>query len=320
MIDRYLEFVEARARHNTLLATTSDLRVFFTEIDKEPADVVVNDVLAFITSQRQPLFEGKVVRLSDGESGLMASTIKRRLSSLSGFFTYLVMVGERESNPVPKGLSTRRSRRDKGGLVPLVRTPRVLPKILEPAEVDALMGALRRWRDRAMVEAMVLGGLRRCEVLGLRLCDLRPGEGRVFVADGKGGHQRLVPISRRFFRSVAAYLSTERPEDVATERLFVVLKGPRRGRPLSEDGLDEIVRYTRGRVGLAHCTCHELRHTCLTRLREAGMALEAIQAQAGHRSIETTRIYLHLSNEWLADEYARAISLIDTSVLEAVAQ
>ena len=50
------------------------------------------------------------------------------------------------------------------------------------------------------------------------------------------------------------------------------------------------------------------------------MALEAIQAQAGHRSIETTRIYLHLSNEWLADEYARAIALIDTLVLEAVAQ
>jgi integrase len=119
---------------------------------------------------------------------------------------------------------------------------------------------------------------------------------------------------------VAAYLSAERPEEAATERLFVVLKGPRRGQPLSEDGLDEIVRYTRGRVGLAHCTCHELRHTCLTRLREAGMALEAIQAQAGHRSIETTRIYLHLSNEWLADEYARAVSMIDTSVFEAVAQ
>ena len=58
-------------------------------------------------------------------------------------------------------------------------------------------------------------------------------------------------------------------------------------------------------------TCHELRHTCLTRLREAGMALEAVQAQAGHRSIESTRIYLHLSNDWLAGEYRRAAALID---------
>ena len=57
--------------------------------------------------------------------------------------------------------------------------------------------------------------------------------------------------------------------------------------------------------------CHELRHTCLTRLREAGMALEAVQAQAGHLSIESTRIYLHLTNDWLAGEYRRAAALID---------
>jgi len=319
VIDRYLEFVEARARRNTLLATASDLRIFFTSVDKEPDDVVVDDVLAFITAQRMPVSDPKIVRIRDGESGLSAATIKRRLSSLSGLFSYLVMTGEREANPVPRGLATRRSRKAKGALVPLVRAPRTLPKILEPAEVDALVAALRRWRDRAMVEAMVLGGLRRCEVLGLHVEDLRPGEGRVFVRDGKGGHQRLVPVSGRFFRSVGAYLSTERPAEATTDRLFVVLKGPRRGQPLSEDGLDEIVRYTRVRIGLSHCTCHELRHTCLTRLREAGMALEAIQAQAGHRSLETTRIYLHLSNEWLADEYARAMSLIDTEVL-AVAQ
>ena len=105
-----------------------------------------------------------------------------------------------------------------------------------------------------------------------------------------------------------------------TDRLFVVLKGPRRGQPLSEDGLDEIIRYTKAKVGLAHCTCHELRHTCFTRLREAGMSLEAIQAQAGHRSIETTTLYLHLSNDWLADEYQRAAELIDVSMLEAVAR
>ena len=297
----------------------SDLRVFFTTVDKEVADIKVDDVLSFIASQRMPVIDPKVIRIKDGESGLCASTIKRRLSSVSGFYSYLVMTGELKANPVPKGLSTRRSRRSKGALVPLVRAPRVLPKILEPQEVDALIAALRRWRDRAMVEAMVLGGLRRCEVLGLHLGDLRPGEGRVFIREGKGGHQRLVPISSRFFRSVSAYLSSERPVESSTERLFVVLKGPRRGEPLTADGLDEIVRYTRGRIRLSHCTCHELRHTCLTRLREAGMALEAIQAQAGHRSIETTRIYLHLSNEWLADEYARAISLIDTEVL-AVAQ
>jgi hypothetical protein len=64
--------------------------------------------------------------------------------------------------------------------------------------------------------------------------------------------------------------------------VFVALKGPRRGQPLSAAGLDEVLDGARRRAGLTHASCHELRHTCLTRLREAGMALEAVQAQAGH--------------------------------------
>ena len=67
----------------------------------------------------------------------------------------------------------------------------------------------------------------------------------------------------------------------------------------------------RTRAGLSRATCHQLRHTCLTRLREAGMALEAVQAQAGHASIESTRIYLHLADDWLAGQYRRAAEAID---------
>jgi integrase/recombinase XerD len=313
LIGRYLEFVGARCRPNTVAAARSDLGVFFLVVDKPAVEVSASDVLGFIAAQRRPVDDGKVVRLADGESGLSARTIKRRVATVSGFFSWLTVIGVVTSNPVPRGLSTRRRGRRSG--VPLVRTPRTLPRVLEPAEVNALLGAPRRWRDRAMVEAMVLGGLRRCEVLGLRLEDLRPVERRVFIADGKGGHQRVVPISGRFFATVAPYLDGERPTDATTDRLFVVLKGARRGRPLSEDGVDEIVRGARARAGLAHATCHELRHTCLTRLREAGMALEAVQAQAGHRSIESTRIYLHLANDWLAGEYLRAVELIDAQAV-----
>jgi len=84
--------------------------------------------------------------------------------------------------------------------------------------------------------------------------------------------------------------------------------------PLSINGLEQIVASAKTRAGLERATCHQLRHTCLTRLREAGMALEAIQAQAGHRSIESTRVYLHLADGWLAGEYQRASTLIDASV------
>ena len=151
------------------------------------------------------------------------------------------------------------------------------------------------------------GGLRRCEVLGLRLEDVRVAEWSVFIADGKGGHQRVVPISNTFFAAVGDYLRDERPATSTTDRVFVALKGPTRGRAaVRRRGRRDPAQAPAHRAGLSRATCHQLRHTCLTRLREAGMAIEAVQAQAGHVSIESTRIYLHLTDDWLADEYRRA--------------
>ena len=319
LLDDYLVFVAARARVNTLLAVAYDLKVFFTVIVKQPGEVTTADVLEFIQAQRAPRCGAGVVRLEDGEAGLSARTIKRRLASLSGLFDYLVARADAGvvANPVPRGLATR-GRRGRPGVrgTPLIRAPRTLPRVLEPAEAEAFMAALRTHRDRAMIEVMLLGGLRRCEVLGLRLSDLRPGERRVFVAEGKGGRQRIVPVSARFFSTVAAYYDTERPRTCGTDRVFVVLKGRTRGQPLTAAGLDEIVDGASKRAGLSRLTCHQLRHTCFTRLREAGMALEAIQAQAGHASIESTRIYLHLANDWLSGEYLRAAEAIEAQSVQ----
>jgi integrase/recombinase XerD len=315
LVDGYLEFLAARARPNTVVAYAFDLKVFFDVVGREPVEVTSQDVLGFITSQRAPAGAGNVVRISDGKAGLSARTIRRRLSAVSGFYGYLVATGDVTENPVPRGLPNRKTRRRSQRGTPLIRTPQTLPRVLAPDEVDALLGALRAFRDRAMVEGMVLGGLRRQEVLGVRLGDLRLGEHRVFVAEGKGGHQRLIPVSTRFFDSVAAYLDSERPSDTVTDRLFVVLKGPNRGQPLSPRGLDEILRGGRRRAGLQVGTCHQLRHTCFTRLREAGMSLEGIQAQAGHRSIESTRLYLHLAQDWLAEEYRKAQEALDAQRL-----
>ena len=298
-----------RSRRNTLRAVAHDLKVFFTVIDKGPVDVVAADVFDFVADQRG---DRRVVRISDGESGLSARTIARRLSSISGLYAYLVARGDTPvtANPVPRGLSTRR-RGGRRRQVPLVRVPRTLPKVLSPGEVTALLGALRTHRDRAMVYAMVLGGLRRCEVLGLALGDVQVPERSLFIAEGEGGHHRVVPISNTFFTAVGDYLRDERPKNSGTDRVFVTLKGPNRGRPMTADGIDKILQAARARAGRERATCHQLRHTCLTRLREAGMELEAGQGQAGHVSIESTRIYLHLSDDWLASEYRRAAERID---------
>jgi site-specific recombinase XerD len=317
LVDDYLRFVAARCRPNSVLAAGFDLKVFFVFVGKEPIAVTTTDVLAFIADQRAPRHGGNVVRLDDREAGLSARTIRRRLATLSGLFGYLIAVGVVKTSPVPSGPLTRSpSGRGRAGgqHAPLIRTPRTLPRVLTPPEAVALLAALRTDRDRAMVEAMLLAGLRRCEVLGLRLPDVRLADRRLFIAEGKGGHERIVPVAARFFTTLAAYLDRERPAGTATDRLFVVLKGPNRGRPLTSPGIDEILRGARKRAGLAQATCHMLRHTCLTRLREAGMALEAVQAQAGHRSIESTRIYLHLANAWLAGEYHSAMDALETDL------
>ena len=313
LLDEYLEFLAGRCRPNTVLAVAYDLKVFFTVVGKPPRQVRPVDVLAFMTAQRTG-GGGRLQMAGAGPGGVTGRTLRRRLSSVSGLYGFLQARGDVSVNPVPRGLPTRRERQRPGQGVPLVRVPRTLPQILDPAEVDALTAALRTHRDRAMVAAMVLGGLRRCEVLGLRLEDLRFGERRLFIAEGKGGHQRLVPVSPRFFTEVSAYLDAERPAGASTSRVFVVLKGPRRGLPLSAAGLDEILGGARSRAGLARVTCHQLRHTCLTRLRKAGMTLEAVQAQAGHASIESTRIYLHLGDDWLASQYRKAAEAIDAQV------
>jgi integrase len=212
-----------------VLVAAYDLKVFFSVVGKPPDQVRPGDVLAFITVQRTGRAgeHGALQPLDRGHepAGVSGVTVRRRLPVVSGFFAFLQARGDVAANPVPRGLPTRRERSRPGQGVPLVRVTRKLPRILSPAEVDALTAALRTHRDRAMVAAMVLGGLRRCEVLGLRLEDLRAAERRVFIAEGKAGRQRLIPVSGRFFAAAAAYLDAERPPGTGTDRVFLVLKG-----------------------------------------------------------------------------------------------
>src|SRR5262245_54514992 len=177
LVDRYLEFVAGRCRPNTLRAVAFDLKVFFAVTGKDPVAVTAADVFEFLADQRG---DRTVVRLADRESGLSARTIARRLSSVSGLYAYLVARGDTpvQVNPVPRGLMTRRQ----GGtmrsrMAPLVRVPRTLPRILSPEEADRLVGALRTHRD----QAMLLAGLRRCEVLGLRFADVQVADRRLVV-------------------------------------------------------------------------------------------------------------------------------------------
>jgi integrase/recombinase XerD len=106
-LDDYLAFVAARARINTWLAVASDLKIFFGVVAKQPAQVNAADVFAFLASQRTSRLGERVVRLEDGEPGLAARTIARRLSSVRGLYAYLAARGDTgvSRNPVPTSLA-----------------------------------------------------------------------------------------------------------------------------------------------------------------------------------------------------------------------
>ena len=113
-------------------------------------------------------------------------------------------------------------------------------------------------------------------------------------------------------KALLQYLNKERPPSFSP-RLFLVLKGPRKGQPLSTAALVTIIEYHREKSNTPGVECHRLRHTCLTRLRQAGMSLEALQAQAGHKSMTSTGIYLHLCPRELQKEYLRMSELMFAS-------
>ncbi|MDC4452276.1 tyrosine-type recombinase/integrase, partial [Acinetobacter baumannii] len=109
-----------------------------------------------------------------------------------------------------------------------MRQPRLLPEYLDADAVERFVASLRTHRDRAMVWAMLFGGLRSAEVRSWRLADIDFGRLRVRVL-GKGSKERVVPVDAAFFTELSAYLRLERPPGLATEECFVVLRGPSAG-------------------------------------------------------------------------------------------
>lgn len=181
-----------------------------------------------------------VAGIGRSRPGSAASTVNRRVAAVRAFFEYLVMTGIRGDNPVPsprRGQGLRPSERGLlGHLGPgrpraggrLVRQPQLLPESLLANDIEAFIATLGTHRDRAMVLAMLLGGLRSAEVRGLLLANADMGRRRLRVI-GKGGKERHVPVDAAFFTELAAYLRWERPPGLSTPQCFVVLRGPTAG-------------------------------------------------------------------------------------------
>ena len=293
---------------------------FLRERGASLADVIPTDLFDWLDWQAKSATKppGKVVLLAD-RRGPAPATMNRRVAAVRGLFEYAVITGGRTDNPVPPGRRSTGLRASRRGMLGhlgshrarsngrLVRQDRRLPESLDHQDVVTFLADLETHRDRAIVLAMVLGGLRAAEVRGLRLDALDMGLRQLRVL-GKGDRERVIPVDRAFFTEVAAYLRAERPPGCATPECFVVLRGPTTGAAMTEAGMRKVFRLHRERSGATRVRPHRLRHTYGTELATAGIDLLVLRELMGHAHPETTAAYVHLSPETLAAEYARARS------------
>ncbi len=187
-----------------------------------------------------------------------------------------------------------------------VKVPRTLVEPLTRAQVRRFLRGLNRYRDLAIVYLMLLCGLRSLEVLLLRVDDLSFDDLRVRVR-GKGGKERVLPLPELLRRLLANYLEFERPElPITSRQLFVVLKGKRRGQPMTAEGLRSLFRYQRRDIELGNANAHRFRHTFGADMARAGVRLPILQRLMGHAHPDTTLQYINLAMTDIAAEYKRA--------------
>ncbi len=218
------------------------------------------------------------------EHRLSSASMTRTLSSLRGWFRFLVREGLLPASPM-QDLSVAR------------RTVR-LPKTLTMAEVTALLDlpplpALEDRRDRTMLELMYASGLRVSELVSVELVRLDLGAGCLRIL-GKGSKERLVPIGEVAREALAHYVEQVRPA-ILNRRVSRALFVSRRGGPLTRQAFWKIVSLRAQRAGIAKpISPHMLRHSFATHLLEGGADLRAVQAMLGHADIATTQIYTHV--------------------------
>lgn len=188
----------------------------------------------------------------------------------------------------------------KAGRTFRVRMPHHLVRALEPHEVSAFFETLKTNRDRAIVALMLISGLRCMEVLNITLSDLNSLSLTLKVR-GKGNKERVVPLPPKVLSLIEKYTETERPSYSTDDSLFLVQKGPRRGRSMTLEGLRGIFRYNRVASGVSHANAHRFRHTFGRNMAASGMSIPTLQKLLGHNDHRTTLKYINLT---LQDVYA----------------
>jgi integrase/recombinase XerD len=207
------------------------------------------------------------------------------------------------TTPSPLGYSRPQSKLATGLRL---RQPRRVMVPLSAEEVARFWKGFRTFRDLALLALMLLDGLRSCELLHLQLEDLRFSEAQLRVL-GKGNKKRVLPLPAETIAVLENYLRLERPL-TNSPALFVSLKGPHRGRPMTAAGLRSLFRHHRRASNVPQANPHRFRHTFGTDMVRAGISLPALMHLMGHARIHTTMLYVELAPQDVWREYARAVA------------
>ncbi len=232
-------------------------------------------------------------RKADGER-LEPSTQATRLNPLKAFCKWLVRKRYLPYDPSLELILPK--------LPP--RLPRRVPTVEEMKRVigGAASASPQALRDRAIMETLYSTGLRRMELVRLRLGDVSLDGGTLAVRGGKGRRDRVVPLGLRAAASIQRYLSEVRPllrSGLDRGELFLTDYGE----PFRRNRLgDRMHRYV-ARAGLPGA-CHVFRHACATHMLDNGADIRFIQAILGHADLSTTQIYTHVSIGKLREVHA----------------
>lgn len=277
--------IEQGASAHTLDAYRRDLNAFAAFVrarQRAPEDALTRQIRDFM-------------RTLAGQ-GMAASTQARRLSAIRRFFRFLIEEGVRHDDPV--------STIDRPSL------GQNLPRYLSEEEVDRLLKSAHAWpghegvRLTAMVEILYASGLRVSELVGLPLSAVT-SDGRVLIVRGKGGKERMVPLSEpagvalEAYRSARAhFLPGKNPTMVAEGYLF-----PSRGKygHLTRARFGQLLKQLAVAAGLDHrrVSPHVLRHSFASHMLAHGADLRSLQQMLGHADLSTTQIYTHVLEERL---------------------
>jgi len=276
----YLTF-ERGLSARTLEAYQSDLGKLLRFLEErkvaDPEDITTRDLREFI------------FHLKGRE--LAPATIRRSISSVKGYFSFLLEEGILEQDP-SEGLEAPRV----GRKLPDVLGVEEVARILEAPDPDHPM----YWRDRSILETLYATGMRVSEMVDLKLTELDLEEG-ICTVFGKGSKERIIPLGGPAQRALERYLRQLRPRlDRGKGRGAVFLN--QRGEPLSRVAIWNLVRKNAERGGIIQdVSPHTFRHSFATHLLEGGADLAAVQELLGHADISTTQIYTHVDREYLRE-------------------